>query len=222
MPRSTGASMTALAVVVALASALCLPAAAVAKDDSSGAAAPRYVPTVGVALGSFDERLRLHVDGGESDSFRSQYRSLLLVGLVHPVVRWPATGPHAAWRERLWIDGHLSTGVGVTFDTGHWHIPVREDLTLAYGARTWLTLRAGLGLGMTVDASAGHRTFVELGIPLSVALLRNFELVYRPMLVVPLGRETSPVFGGQRELATRLAVLPFEVLLRFRISALGW
>jgi hypothetical protein len=99
---------------------------------------------------------------------------------------------------------------------------VREDLTLAYGARTWLTLRAGLGLGVTVDASAGHRTLVELGIPLAVALFRNFELVHRPMLVVPLGRETAPVFGGQRELATRLAFLPFEVLLRFRISALGW
>jgi hypothetical protein len=215
--------MAILAVLVALGSALCLQAAALGADDSSDAVvAPRYVPTVAVALGSFDERLRLHVDGSDADSFRSQYRTMLLVGLAHPVARWPATGPHPAWREHLWVDGHLSTGVGVTFDTGHWPIPVREDLTLAYGARTWLTLRGGLGLGVTFDASAGHRTFLELGIPLAIALFRNFELVYRPMLVVPLGSETSPVFGGQRDLATRLAFLPFEVLLRFRIPALGW
>jgi hypothetical protein len=214
--------MTVLGVLVALGSALCLPAAALAKDDSPALAAPRYVPTVAVALGSFDERLRLHVDGSDADSFRSQYRTLLLVGLGHPVARWPTTGPHPAWREHLWIDGHVSTGVGVTFDTGHWQIPVREDVTLAYGARTWLTLRAGLGLGVTLDASDGHRSFVELGVPLAVALFRNFELVYRPMLVVPLGRETAPVFGGQRELATRLAFLPFEILLRVRIPALGW
>jgi hypothetical protein len=214
--------MATLAVLVALGSALCLRTAALGADDSDVAVAPRYVPTVAVALGSFDERLRLHVDGSDADSFRSQYRTLLLVGLAHPVARWPATGPHPAWREHLWVDGHLSTGVGVTFDTGHWHIPVREDITLAYGARTWLTLRSGLGLGVTFDASAGHRTFLELGIPLAIALFRNFELVYRPMLVVPLGSETSPVFGGQRELATRLAFLPFELLLRFRIPALGW
>jgi hypothetical protein len=75
---------------------------------------------------------------------------------------------------------------------------------------------------VTLDASAGHRTFAELGLPLSVALFRNLELLYRPMLVVPLGSEASPVFGGQRELATRLALLPFEVLLRLRIPALGW
>jgi ABC-type antimicrobial peptide transport system permease subunit len=55
---------------------------------------------------------------------------------------------------------------------------VREDVTLAYGARTWLTLRAGLGLGVTLDASAGHRSFVELGVPLAIALFRNFGVVF--------------------------------------------
>jgi hypothetical protein len=48
------------------------------------------------------------------------------------------------------------------------------------------------------------------------------EPVCRPMLSVPLGSETSPVFGGEREISTRLAVLPFELLLRVRIGALGW
>jgi hypothetical protein len=56
----------------------------------------------------------------------------------------------------------------------------------------------------------------------AVTLFRSLELVYRPMLSVPLGRERSPVFGGERELATRPAILPFELLLRYRMRALSW
>ena len=214
--------MAMLGMLGAIATKVCrLSAPALAADDFAAPAEPRYVPTVAFALGRFDERLRLRVDGSDADSVRSQYRTLLMVGLAHPISRWPATGTHVASRN-AWIDGHLGAGAGVTFDTGHWQIPVREDVTLAYRARSWITMRAGLGVGVTFDASAGRRTFADLGIPLSITLFRNFEVLYRPMLSVPLGSETSPVFGGQRELATRLAFLPFELLLRVRIPALAW
>ena len=173
-----------------------------------------WVPTVGLGMGAFDERLRVRVDGSDYDSYRSQLRLFLALGVAHPIVRL---------RDgRWWLDGHASIGAGLSFDTGHWQVPVREDVTFAYAATRWLTLRAGLGFGVTVDASDSSRSFAEIGLPLSLMVGRAFELVYRPMISVPLGSESSPVFGGDRELSTRLAVLPFELTLRARIGALAW
>ena len=174
----------------------------------------RWIPTVSLAIGSFDERLRVRVDGTDYDSYRSQYRTILALGLAHPVAELAD--------ERAWIDGHGSIGFGPTFDTGHWHLPLREDVTFAFAATRWLTLRGGLGVGITIDTSASSRSFAELAIPIGFTVFRTVELVYRPMLSVPLGSETSPVFGGESEISTRLTVLPFELMLRVRVNALGW
>jgi hypothetical protein len=101
-------------------------------------------------------------------------------------------------------------------------LPLREDVSLAVAASHWLTLRGGLGVGVTFDATASDRSFAELALPTGVTFFRTIELSYRPMLSVPLGGESSAVFGGERELAKRLAILPFELSLRYRIQALGW
>ena len=178
------------------------------------ASSKQWVPTLSLALGSFDERLRVRVDGIDYDSYRGQLRTFLALGLAHPVLRFGD--------ERAWIDGHAALGVGPTFYTGHWHLPIREDVTLALALSHWLTLRGGLGVGVTLDATASDRSFAEVALPIGVTFFRTIELVYRPMLSVPLGSESSPVFGGQRELATRLAVLPFELSLRYRIQGLSW
>lgn len=176
--------------------------------------ASRWVPTVSLALGSFDERLRVRVDGVDYDSYRGQLRSFFALGLAHPVLRLAD--------EHVWIDGHAALGAGPTFFTGHWHLPIREDVSLAFAPSHWFTLRGGLGVGVTIDATASDRSFAELALPIGVTFFRTIELVYRPMLSVPLGSESSPVFGGQRELATRLAALPFELSLRYRIQGLSW
>jgi hypothetical protein len=175
----------------------------------------RWIPTLSLSIGSFDERLRVRVDGTDYDSYRGQLRTVLAVGLAHPVIA-------RLKDDRVSIDGLVSLGVGPTFYTGHWQLPVREDLTFAFATTRWLTLRAGLGAGLTLDTSAGRRSFAELALPIGLTFFHTIELVYRPMLSLPLGSETSPVFGGERAISTRLAVLPFELLLRVRIGALGW
>ena len=184
------------------------------QDRRAGDGQRRWIPTLSLSIGSFDERLRVRVDGTDSDSYRGQLRTILAVGLAHPVARFRD--------DRLWIDGLASIGVGPTFDTGHWHLPVGEDLTFAFAATRWLTLRGGLGVGLTLDTSAVSRSFAELALPIGLTFFHTIELVYRPMLSLPLGSETSPVFGGERELSTRLALLPFDLLLRVRLGALGW
>ena len=66
-------------------------------------------------------------------------------------------------------------------------------------------MRAGLGAGLSLDTSAGRRSFGELALPIGFTFLHKIELFYRPMLSIPLGSETSPVFGGEREALPALA-----------------
>ena len=126
-------------LVGAVAITLGCPAARAA--DKVVSKRPRWIPTVSLAIGSFDERLRVRVDGTDYDSYRGQYRTILALGLAHPVAKLAD--------ERQWIDGHGSIGFGPTFDTGHWQLPIREDVTFAFAATRWLTLRGGLGVGIT-------------------------------------------------------------------------
>ncbi len=122
----------------------------------------------------------------------------------------------------MWLDGHLKAGAGLAFASGHWQFVLREDVTFAYAATTWLTLRAGLGLGTSIDTATSPWSLGEVALPLSVTFLDWVEVQYRPMISVPFGLQASPALGGTHEHSARLAVLPFEVALRVRISALGW
>ena len=192
IPRSRGVA----------AAAILFPLAARTARADDVPEAKRWVPTASLSLGGFDERLRVQVDGTDHDTFRGQLRTFAALGLSHPVTSLPG--------EAMWIDGQASVGLGPTFQTGHWQVPLREDVTFAYAATRWLVLRGGLGLGLTLDATSTARSFGELALPIALTFFHTFDLVYRPMLAVPLGSETSAVFGGQRQLSTRLAFVPFE------------
>jgi hypothetical protein len=175
---------------------------------------PKWVPTASVSVGAFDERMVVRVDGTDTSTVRGQLRTFVSLGLEHPIA--------TRMGEGVGFDGHMSVGVGPTFETGHWQILLREDATVVWRAMKWLTFRVGLGAGITVDTTASRRSFAELGLPLSVALFNFVELAYRPLLSIPLGAEVAQVLGDTRTLATNLALLPFEVQLRFRIRALGF
>jgi hypothetical protein len=186
----------------------------VALLSASALAEPtRWTPSMSLGLGSVQEQQALTVDGTTSDGWQSQYRTFLTLGLAHPIV---------SLSPALNLDGHTALGAGPTFVTGHWHALVREDVTFAFDATTWLTLRAGLGLGFTIDASGPDRSFAELAVPIGVTFFKIVEVVYRPFLALPTGGETVGVAGGSRTLSTRLMVMPFEVQLRIRIGGLSW
>lgn len=167
-------------------------------------------------MGSFDERLRVRVNGEHYDSYRNQLRTSLSIGLSHPVAH------PIAHNQRIWLDGHGSIGVGPTFQGGHWLVPIREDVTIAFAATHWLTLRTGLASGFAVDTTESYRSFAEIGLPLSITVFRAFELIYRPIISLPMGTQATTTLGGERELSTRLTVLPFEFILRARVGLLAW
>jgi hypothetical protein len=173
-----------------------------------------WQPTASLLVGAFEERLRLRIDGVNYDSFRTDDRVLFALGLGHRMLRLGSSP--------LWLEGHATLGVGPTLESGHWHVPVREDVTIAYVATRWLTLRGGLGLGVTLDATEPSQSFADFGLPIGVAFFDVVELSYRPALSVPLGNQSDAVFGGERSLQAAVAFLPFEVGLCVRPRALGW
>jgi hypothetical protein len=173
-----------------------------------------WQPTASLSVGAFEERLRVRVDGVDYDSFRTDDRVLFALGLGHRMLR---LGP-----SPLWLEGHATLGFGPTFESGHWHVPLREDVTIAYVLTRWLTLRGGIGVGVTLDVTEPSRSFADLGLPVGATFFDAVELAYRPALSIPLGSKSEAVFGGERSLGAALAFLPFEVSLCVRPRALGW
>lgn len=53
-------------------------------------------------------------------------------------------------------------------------------MTLAFAVNRWLTLRAGLGVGLVLvlDTSASSLSSAELALPVSATLFRTIELSY--------------------------------------------
>lgn len=166
------------------------------------------IPSIGLGFGSFDQSLRLHVGGEDYEQSRTDTRPSLAIGLAHPV--W-------AFDARTRLDGHASIGVGVTIEGGHWQLPLREDVTFARDATSWLTLRGGLGVGAVIDTARAAQSYAEIGVVLSLTFAGFVEVVYRPFLSLPFGSEDSAVLGGSRSLGTSVAVVPLDVAFRFRL-----
>lgn len=183
------------------------------RDVSSATPARTFVPTVGVGLGLLTETAKVDVLGTESSERRGDTRAVVSLGLAHRVVRLGA---------RVRLDGHAQIGLGPTFFGGRYQVPLREDVTFAFDATSFLVLRAGLGLGAVVDATRSSMSYGEVGVPVGATFFEVIELVYRPYLGVPFSSDERATFGGTREVSAALAVVPFDLTLRFRISALGF
>jgi hypothetical protein len=204
-------------VTVVFLCGICADVARAREAEPAKEAAPSVVPTVGLSLGVLSERARLETFGAVHKATRSDLRASLALGLAHPV--WSFGEPGAA---HLVLDGHSSVSLGPTLDGGRWQLPVREDVTLAWAAASWLTLRAGLGAGFVLDATRLSSSFVELAVPLSLELWGTVELVGRPALAFGVAEEERSVFGGTQAIGPGVALVPLDFTLRFRLPALGF
>lgn len=165
------------------------------------------VPTIGASVGTTGERLALDLADQQHVETRTDTRLLSSVGVAHPLASF--------------VDGHASLGFGPTTFTGRYQLVAREDVTaiVRFGR---LALRVGLGPGVTWDVSRPTMSFAELGVPLSLTLFDQLELVYRPYLALPLAHERRDVFAGTSSRSADLAVVWFETTLRLRLPALGF
>ena len=167
---------------------------------------PRLTPMIGAEVGASHERLAVKLPG-----YTKQEDRWLLQGSL-------ALGLSVALPEPKELPLRLDSTVtyGKVIHTGHHRISLREDAltSVALGGRFFFL--GGVGLGLVLDATQLPRSAGELAVPLGLRY-RAVELLYRPALVVPLGKEESPVFGGQREQSARPGLAPLAVLLRVRL-----
>jgi hypothetical protein len=179
---------------------------AVEAAPTEGPASHRFVPTLALGLGASSERLEL-----ESQTAR---RSDLTVwgslGLSHPVL------------PELDLGGHASVAIGPALESGRYGLLVREDVTWAWPAASWLTWRAGLGVGLAFELGRWSQSRAELGVPLSVTFGGVVELLYRPLLALPLGEEVQAVFGGERRSSAASGLVPLDLAIRLHLPALGF
>lgn len=141
-------------------------------------------PTVGLEVGLPTETF----EAPTGTTSRAQLRTLLFVGLAHPV------------REAWSLDGHFAVGVGPTLETGHWSVLLREDVTWALHPWKALEVRLGVSLGGALDATSVPRSTFDAGLVVAVRF-GAFELAYRPAYAVALGAETRTVLGGVERLS---------------------
>jgi hypothetical protein len=170
--------------------------------------APRFVPSVGVAVASYGERLTVD---GEGDTRRLLTSSLVL-GLEYRL--WDGALDFAV------IEGVSTVGLGLVFHHGQAPLQLEQTLRLA---RTWGWLQAsgGLAVGLSVNLGDPTYSFATLALPLGVRL-GPVELIYAPRLDLPLGRDEAAVYGGARRQAVALGLSPLNLQVRFRFEGLGF
>lgn len=201
-------------VATVAAALLVLPGPARAEE---GAASPRrragLVPTIGVGLAAPRDRVRLDLGGARAEETRADTRLSLSLGLAHPV--W---GRAPGGR----IDGHGALGLGPTLGAGRYPLLVREDVSYAFDPAPWLTLRAGLGVGLAVDLTRGAMSYADVAIPFGVTLFGVVELSARPYASLPIASEERAVFAGTQTWSSAPGIAPLDLTLRLRIGALGF
>lgn len=187
-------------------------AAALAATGPASADEPRFVPTGALVASGQSETMTVDVGGARTEERRSDVRFNPALGLGHRF-----TAPKA-----VSLDGHASVGLGPNAGAGRYQLPVREDVGVAWRAWSWLTLRGGLGAGLTLDLGRSSGSYADLALPVSATFFDVVELVYRPYLSLPVAREDRATFGGTRELSASTALVPLDFALRFRAPVLGF
>lgn len=156
--------------------------------------------TAGLDVGARRERLEVDLGSAHYQEDRSLTTTRFGLGLRAP---WVERGGWA-------LSGQSQLGVGWVFETGHPNVALHQAALLEHLLAHGFALPFGLGLGVVIDTASTSRSALEMGLPMGVRY-RGIELLWQPSLVMPLGHEQAPVFGGEK----RLGAAPGIVGLAF-------
>lgn len=160
-------------------------------------------PLFGAELGQSHERLSAKLPGYSAQQDRWMWQGSLLLGLG---VGLPPLGETA-----LRADTTLTWGK--VLHTGHHRLSLREDGLASFALGAGFHALAGPGLGLVLDPSQPSLSSFEASLSLGLRF-RPVELLYRPAIALPLGKEESALFGGQREHGARPGLVPLSIVLR--------
>lgn len=175
---------------------------------SPAAGEARFVPSFGLTVGSYGERLEV----GAGAEARGLMTSGVELGLHYRLYdRLPM---------RLGLDGVTTLGVATVFARGQFPLVLGQQVRLTR-EWDWFGVFFGLGAGLSVNVSDPTFSFFAVDVPLGVRL-GPVDVVYAPRLVVPLAEDSSDVFAGERRHSVALAFEPLMVAVRVRFAALGF
>ncbi len=178
----------------------------------AGSPGPLRAPTVGVSIGYARDHLSVDLPSGTLEETNALWHTRATLGLGYDVTRLSPA---------FVLAGHSELGFGLSYEPGDWLVHTRHTLQPQWAPND--TFRLGLGLAVAAHVNTGRlsHSYADVGLPLT-ARLAFVELVYTPLLTMPLGRDTEPVFGGERSERMAVGIVPVQLDLRFRIDPLGW
>ncbi len=187
--------------MIVLGLALCVLAQANASSPPD-----RFVPSVGVSVGAYSESLRV----GALEESRGLLYSGLQLGLHYRLFDGAL--------EFATIAGHTRVEVAAVFSRGH--VPLRLTQSLRLQRRLgWLEVFAGLGMGLSLNASQPSFSYLSLGLPLGFRV-GPVDLVYLPSLTLGLASQQSSTFSGARTHRIARTIAPFMIELHYRFDGL--
>lgn len=172
-----------------------------------------FVPHVGLGLGQTAERLEVPAGDARSAAERELFSTRLALGVDYPLMDEPLWGGALVGRSTLAFDLLLGPGRwGLVVDqAAGWHRPLGAGFTA----------QLGLGLSGRLDLERTARSQLDITLPIGVRW-RAVEVVWRPAWRMPLGADSTDVFGGARtqQIASGMTWLAFGV--HVHVDALAW
>lgn len=166
--------------------------------------------SVGLETGRYDDQMQVVASPVDVTERRTLWFSRLDVGVSYPV---------SASALPPGLEGETSLGLGVLYAVGEFPLYARQQLTWNRSFSSWGTFLVGVSAGVRYVPARVVESAFETGLALGLRLGNHIEVVYRPLFVLPLGSESTTVWGGtlSRRVSTQLAPLNFGVVARFSL-----
>lgn len=167
-------------------------------------------PGASVDVGYYPDERRLTTPDGETASTRQLWFTRVNLSVGYDI------------RQRVLpglMRGQSSLGVGVVYQEGQFPLHLRQELVWDYPLSSWLELEAGLVFGANFNFTNSAGSFWEVSVPLGLRFKKSVELLYWPMLTLPLSAQTDDVFGGTIAARVAPAVVPVGLVVRVSLRA---
>lgn len=166
----------------------------------------RFVPSAGVSVGAYAETLEV----GALDESRGLLYSGLQLGLHYRLF-------DGAF-DFATIEGQTRFEVATVFSRGHFPLRLAQSLRLQRKLG-WFEVFAGVGVGLSLNASQPSFSYLTLGLPLGLRV-GPVDLVYLPSLTLGLASQRSSTFSGPRTHRIARTIAPFMIELHYRFDGL--
>jgi hypothetical protein len=190
-------------------------------DESAATPAPSAIPDddetpdrraafiMGLGTAGFARRLTVEAGGASTTATQGLGK---FIGVWAGARYWytPDARAHGGWR------GDFLVGTELIPDLGSWTISASHTTAYVWGRDVSWHGFVGARVGAALDLPDVSYAHMEVGAALGGGW-NWLEIQYNPSLLVPLGAQSRPTFGGEEIRSAALAFQPWNVQLVFRV-----